>query len=195
MVTSLSQLDLSKSYSYADYLLWRFEERVELIRGKIMQMAAPSRIHQQVATNMIVLIGSTLRKSHCKIFPAPFDVRLPHYSPKKNLEVITVVQPDLCVICDPSKLDEKGCVGAPDIVVEILSPGNSKREMKDKFSVYEESGVKEYWLVSPTEKAVQVFRLNENGQFIGIQPYTEDDSLTTPILPGLSIPLREVFAD
>lgn len=195
MITSLSQLDPEKTYTYADYLLWQFEERVELIKGKIMQMAAPSRVHQQVTTNLIVLLGNSMRHSPCKLYPAPFDVRLPHFSQKKNKDVVTVVQPDLCVICDPSKLDDRGCIGAPDIVVEILSPGNSKREMKDKFVLYEESGVREYWIVSPIEKSIQVFRLNEQGAYYGIRPFIEDEDLITPILPGLNVPLKEVFAD
>lgn len=195
MITSLSQLDLNKSYTYADYLLWQFEERVELIKGKILQMAAPSRLHQQVSINLATILKNTSWKNPCKVYTAPFDVRLPHFSQKKNKDVVTVVQPDLCVICDPAKLDERGCIGAPDIVVEILSPGNSKREMKDKFALYEESGVREYWLVSPTEKAVQVFQLNAEGKYVGIQPFTEDDDLTTPILPALNISLKEVFAD
>lgn len=195
MITSLSQLDPEKTYTYADYLLWQFEERVELIKGKIMQMAAPSRVHQQLTTNLIVLLGNSMRHNPCKLYPAPFDVRLPHFSQKKNKDVVTVVQPDLCVICDPSKLDDRGCIGAPDIVVEILSPGNSKREMKDKFVLYEESGVREYWIVSPIEKSIQVFRLNEQGAYYGIRPFIEDEDLTTPILPGLNVPLKEVFAD
>ena len=195
MITSLSQLDPNKSYTYADYLLWQFEERVELIKGKILEIAAPSRAHQQVTTNLILAIGNALRHSPCKVYPAPFDVRLPHFSQKKNKDVVTVVQPDICVICEPTKLDDRGCIGAPDIVIEILYPGNSKREMKDKYAVYEESGVTEYWIVSLTEKAVQVFRLNEAGKYYGIQPFTEDDDLTTPILPGVNIQLKDVFAD
>lgn len=195
LITSLSQLDPNKSYTYADYLLWQFEERVELIKGKILEIAAPSRAHQQVTTNLILAIGNALRHSPCKVYPAPFDVRLPHFSQKKNKDVVTVVQPDICVICEPTKLDDRGCIGAPDIVIEILSPGNSKREMKDKYAVYEESGVSEYWIVSLTEKAVQVFRLNEAGKYYGIQPFTEDDDLTTPILPGVNIQLKDVFAD
>lgn len=195
MITSLSQLDPEKTYTYADYLLWQFEERVELIKGKILQMAAPSRAHQQVSINLSTVLRNAFWKSPCKVFAAPFDVRLPRFSQKKNKDVVTVVQPDLCVICDPSKLDDRGCIGAPDIVVEIISPGNSKREMKDKFVLYEESGVLEYWIVSPIEKSIQVFRLNEQGAYYGIRPFIEDEDLTTPILPGLNVPLRDVFAD
>ena len=194
MITSLSQLDLNKSYTYADYLLWQFEERVELIKGQILQMAAPSRAHQQVSINLATILKNAFWKSSCKVYAAPFDVRLPHFSQKKNMDVVTVVQPDISVICDPSKLDDRGCIGAPDIVVEILSPGNSRREMKDKYAVYEESGVQEYWIVSLSEKALYVFRLNEQGKYYGIQPFVEGDTLTTPVLPDINILLTEVFA-
>lgn len=191
-ITDLSQLDPNGTYTYADYLLWKFEERVELLRGKIARLAAPSRAHQAVSINLATLFKNALWNSPCKVYTAPFDVRLPKQTSK---DVHTVVQPDICVICDPSKLDERGCVGAPDLVVEILSPGNSKREMKDKFSIYEESGVQEYWIVYLAEKSVQVFRLNEEGRFVGIQPFVEEDDISTPVIPGLSISLTEVFRD
>ena len=195
MITSLAQLDPDKIYTYADYLLWQFEERVELIKGRIIQMAAPSRAHQEVSINLSTMLKNAFWKSPCKVYAAPFDVRLPYFSQTKNKDVMTVVQPDICVICDPGKLDGRGCIGAPDIVVEIISPGNSKRELKDKFTLYEESGVLEYWIVSPTEKTVQVFRLNDQSKYYGIQPFVDDDDLTTPVLPGLSIALKQVFAD
>ncbi|MDV7396126.1 Uma2 family endonuclease, partial [Arthrospira platensis SPKY1] len=109
-------------------------------------------------------VGNFFHKKPCQVFHAPFDVRLPK---KGQPEVYTVVQPDLCVVCDQGKLDEKGCMGAPDLVVEILSPGNTHREMREKYEVYEEAGVKEYWLVSPWDKTVLVYVLNEEGIFIG----------------------------
>jgi Uma2 family endonuclease len=195
MITSIEQLDLNKTYTYADYLTWQFEEYVELIRGRIMRMSVPSRYHQKVSGRFFTLISNRLWKSPCEVYSAPFDVRLPHFSQKKNKEVTTVVQPDICVICDPAKLDKKGCIGAPDLMIEILSPGNSKREMKEKYEVYEEAGVKEYWLVSLEDKCVFRFILNETGKFIGLQPLTEDDVLTTPILHGLDIVLKDVFEE
>ena len=115
------------------------------------------------------------------------------FSKVENNAVVTVVQPDLCVICDPEKLDDRGCIGAPDLVVEILSPGNSKTEMRDKFDLYEEAGVKEYWLVHPDERTVQIYQLNESGKYIGLRPFVDDDSITTPIVPGLMVDLRDVF--
>ncbi len=193
MVTSLSQLDPDKVYTYADYLLWKFEERVELLRGKIRQVAAPNRAHQRISGNVHHFLKNALWKSPCEVYAAPFDVRLTRFDKRKDMEVTTVVQPDLCVICDPEKLDVLGCIGAPDLVIEILSPGNSKTEMRDKFDLYEEAGVKEYWLIHPDERAVQIYLLNESGKYIGLRPFVEDDSITTPIVPGLTVVLRDVF--
>ena len=195
MITSLDQLDLNGTYTYADYLLWHFSERVELLRGKIFKMAAPSRKHQSINGNLYRVTANLLWKTSCKVYAAPFDVRLTRYSSLKNKEVTTVVQPDLCVICDPAKLDDRGCIGAPDIIIEILSPGNSRTEMKDKFELYQEAGVLEYWVVSPIERMVQVWKLNEQGFYIGLPPAVEGDILKTPIIPNLEIDLNDVFMD
>jgi len=195
MITSLSQLDPNGTYTYADYLLWQFEERVELLRGKIRQMAAPSRKHQGIVTHFTRVIANALWNSPCKVYVAPFDVRLSRFSKTKNKDVATVVQPDLCVICDPGKLDDRGCIGAPDLIIEILSPGNSRTEMKDKFELYQEAGVLEYWVVSPIERTIQVWKLTEQGIYIGLQPKVEGDILTTPIIPNLEVDVTEVFLD
>jgi len=193
MITSLKQLDLNAQYTYADYLTWQFQERVELLHGKIREMSAPNRVHQGISLNLSRLFANALWKSPCKVYAAPFDVRLTPFSQVKNTAVITVVQPDLCVICDPAKLDDKGCIGAPDLAIEILSPGNSKTEMKDKFDLYEEAGVLEYWIVFPGERSVQIFNLNEEGRYIGLQPNIESDIVTTPIIPGREVDLKDVF--
>ncbi len=195
MITSLDQLDLNARYTYADYLKWQLEEYVELIRGKIFKMAAPSRYHQDISINLSSHIKTYLLPSVCKVYAAPFDVRLPRFSEKMNKEIITVVQPDICVICDLSKLDKKGCIGAPDLIIEILSPGNSAKEMKDKYSIYEECGVKEYWMIFPEDKTLFRYILNESGKYFGIQPLIEGDILTTPILEGLEIKLTDVFKE
>ncbi|MBK9335099.1 MAG: Uma2 family endonuclease [Lewinellaceae bacterium] len=192
-ITSLSQLDPQGTYTYADYLTWKIQERVELLRGKIRQIAAPNRVHQGISGNLQRYFANALWKSPCKVYSAPFDVRLTRFNKLKNKEVTTVVQPDLCVICDPAKLDARGCIGAPDLVIEILSPGNSQTEMKDKFDLYEEAGVLEYWLVYPGERSVQIFQLNENGRYIGLRPYISGDTVTTPVVPGMEVPLADVF--
>lgn len=110
---------------------------------------------------------------------------------KASQEIYTVVQPDLCVICDSFKLDDQGCNGAPELVIEILSPGNSRREMKDKFDLYQEAGVQEYWLVQHQEEVVLVYSLNEEGQYIGLRPAV--DTIVSPLFPDLEIDLAEVF--
>jgi Uma2 family endonuclease len=195
MITSLSQLDLNGSYTYADYLLWKFEERLELIKGRIFRMSAPSRLHQKVATNLVRHLINHLHNSPCEVYFAPFDVRLVRHDKATNKDVTTVVQPDICVICDRSKLDKRGCLGAPDIMIEILSPGNSRKEMRDKYQAYQENGVKEYWIIHPGEKNVLVFRLNDEEIYYGLAPLVEGDILITPILPGLEIDVTDIFKD
>lgn len=189
-ITSLNQLDLNGVYTYADYLLWRLEERVELFKGKIFKMSpAPNVKHQKISRNLTIEIGSLFKHKTCQLFSAPFDVRLPQN--KGDEQIFTVVQPDLCIICDSEKLDERGCVGAPDLVIEILSPGNSKKEMKNKFELYEEVGVREYWVVHPTEENVLVYVL-ENGEFKGTKPVV-DDYITSYVFPDLKVHTNDVF--
>ena len=167
-ITSLDQLDPNGSYTYADYLLWQFTERVELLRGRIREMSAPNRKHQRISGNIQHFLSNALWKSPCQIYAAPFDVRLTRFNTLKNKDVTNVVQPDLCVICDPAKLDKRGCIGAPDLIVEILSPDNSRTEMCDKFDLYQEAAVLEYRVVNSTESVIQVWKLNEQGFYIGL---------------------------
>jgi Uma2 family endonuclease len=194
IITDISKLDLNGTYSYADYLLWHLEERLELIKGKIFKMSpAPNVAHQRISTQLQGAFFNYLNSKGCDLFSAPFDVRL--YSDKRsklaNKDIYTVVQPDLCIVCDENKLDERGCLGAPDLVVEILSPGNSKKEMNDKFELYEECGVREYWLVEPVENAVFVYVLGEKGTYMGLKPAT--DILRSTIFPDFEVNLKDVF--
>jgi Uma2 family endonuclease len=195
MITSLSQLDPNGSYTYADYLTWKFEEYVELIKGRVFQMAAPSRVHQKSCGDLYFELRKFFAQNPCDVYLAPFDVRLKRLNKATHQEIITVVQPDICVVCDKEKLDDRGCIGAPDLVIEVLSPGNTKKEMRQKYEVYEESGVKEYWLVNLTDKTVLIYRLNDDGKFIGLQPLTDDDFLTTPLFEGMNIPVQNIFED
>lgn len=197
MITSLNQLDFDKKYDYSDYILWKFKERVELLKGRLFPMAAPSIEHQIISGNLYLTLGNFLHKHECHLFHAPIDVRLPLPSHRVTKDKIdTVVQPDLCVVCDKSKLDKQTCIGAPDLVVEILSPGNSKREMKEKFDLYEEAGVLEYWIIEPANKFVFVYILEEKtGKYV--QKYTpvltEDETFESTVLEGLKVELKEVF--
>lgn len=195
-ITALSQLDLNKTYSYADYLTWQLSEMVELVKGKISQMApAPNVYHQRIERKLLVAIDFHLGGKKCEVFPAPFDVRL--YDRKKsileNKEIQTVVQPDLCVICNPDFLDIQGCNGAPDWIIEILSKGNSKREMQTKYALYQEAGVTEYWIVYPNDCAINQFVLNESGRYDLLNMFTDDDVVTPHLFPDLTIKLDDIF--
>ena len=195
-ITSLSQLDLNKTYSYADYLTWQFGEIVELVKGKISAMSpAPNVSHQRIELKLALEIGNYFKGKKCELFVAPFDVRL--YDRKKsilaNQDIHTVVQPDLCVICNPEFLDEQGCNGAPDWIIEILSKGNSKREMQVKYELYREAGVSEYWIVYPNDCAIHQFVLNENERYDLVKMFTDDDVATSYLFPELEIKLEEIF--
>ena len=193
IVTQFSDLDPEGYYTYADYLLWQFQERVELIKGKIFKMSpAPNTLHQKISISLASIIFVHFKPHRCQAFAAPFDVRLPVKDKKSRQS--TVVQPDLCVICDESKLDEQGCNGAPDWVIEILSPGNSRFEMREKFRIYEEAGVREYWIINPAERIVLPYVLNEAGQYSGLAPAGEEDQLRPHVFPDLAIDLKEVFS-
>ena len=197
-ITQLSQLDPNGTYSYADYLTWQLEESVELIKGKIMAMSpAPSRKHQTVITNLGGKLYQFFHKKPCNLFYAPFDVKL--YDRRKSLlkngEAFSVVQPDLCVICDKDKLTEQGCDGAPDWIIEVLSPGNSRKEVRLKFDLYEESGVGEYWLVFPYEQIVQQFVLDDNGKYQLRALYPGNEIAIPYLFPDLQIDLNDVFAE
>jgi Uma2 family endonuclease len=198
-ITQLSQLDLSASYSYADYLTWQLNEAVELIKGKIQLMSpAPNVKHQKLSIILSSRLFNYFEGKPCQVFSAPFDVRL--YDRKKSLlankDITTVVQPDICVICDCGKLDEQGCNGAPDWIIEILSKGNSKKEVKIKHALYAESGVKEYWLVYPYEEVVSQFVQNdENRQYQLTNNYAGDDVARPTLFPDLTIDLVKLFKD
>lgn len=189
-------LDFNKRYSYADYLTWMDDVRRELFDGFIKLMTpAPSRKHQGISFNLSGLFRNYLINKPCKAYYAPSDVRLPKVKSKKSdQDIYTVVQPDLYVVCDLSKLDDRGCLGAPDLIIEIISPKNSQRDTKDKFEIYQSHGVREYWIVGPADETVNVFLLDESGkyQFKGL--YAGDDKIPVNIFNGdLTIDLTEVF--
>jgi Uma2 family endonuclease len=197
-ILQLSDLDITNGvYTYADYITWKFDQTVELIKGKILQMSAPSRRHQGISWKMTLLIGNHFATHRCKAYAAPFDVRLydSRKSAKVNKDVYSVVQPDICIICDLDKLDDKGCLGSPDLVIEILSPGNSSKEMKLKKSLYEENGIREYWIIDPDHENAFQFHLLESGVYSPATIYVDDDILNCVIFPDLKIDLNEVFSN
>lgn len=189
-ITNFSDLDLTKTYTYSDYLRFRFKERVEIIKGYILKMSpAPSSNHQTISQNLNFKIYSFFSNQSCRVFVAPFDVRLAIKSTKKDT---TVVQPDLCVICDEKKIDARGCYGSPDLIVEILSPKNSKHDIETKFNLYQEGGVKEYWIVEAEQRIVLVYTL-KNEEYIGLKPFGEGEIIKSLLFPEMKISVDDVF--
>lgn len=195
-IVNLSQLDLQHGiYTYADYLSWKFEQAVEVIKGKILPMSAPSRKHQGISSELHGLIYNHFKGHPCKFYAAPFDVRLYDSvkSRQANKDILTVVQPDISIICDLSKLDDKGCLGPPDLVIEILSPGNSAKEMKIKKALYQENGIREYLIFDPEHDLAFQFHLIGDGIYSPPALFVSDDVFSSVIFPGLHFPLKEVF--
>lgn len=194
-ITDLSQLDPNGTYSYADYLTWKFEEVIELVKGKVLPMSAPSRKHQDLSWRLTIKIDTLFRNHRCKAYAAPFDVRL--YDKKKsvkaNKDIFTVVQPDLCVICDLKKLDDRGCLGSPDFIIEILSPGNSMREMKIKKDLYAENGVREYWIVDYDHEMLTRFQLEGEDRYGLAEIFVSTESVTSTVFPDFTVKLEDLF--
>ncbi len=199
-ITQFAQLDPEGSYTYADYLTWKFDEFVELIRGKVLRkMAGPSIQHQEVSQRLEYRIMTFLLqnapRSGCKMFHAPCDVRLTRSTGDGDARVKTVVQPDIFVVCDPTKIDQRGCLGAPDWIVEILSPGNLSHDTRTKFDLYEENGVREYWILDPGLKAVVAYALAATGRYELAAEYAAPGPMPVAAVPGLVLEWADVFAD
>jgi len=196
MITSLDQLDLNKKYTYADYLTWQITERVELIKGKIFKMApAPNLYHQQVSGRLFVALFTQLNLKKCQVFAAPFDVRL-HKKEASDKSTETVVQPDICIVCDKEKLDRKGCNGSPDFIVEILSLSTSKRDLQDKKELYAINKIPEYWIIHPTDGTVIRYLLEKgNKEYVFNGIFTLGDTLELVSIAGISIELNKLFFD
>jgi Uma2 family endonuclease len=206
-ITSIDQLDPKRRYTYADYLSWQIQERVELLRGYIRQMSpAPNDAHQRISVNLSAALKAFFKKKKCQVRHAPYDVRLAiaadtpisaqrrkSAKPLSDAEILTVVQPDVLVICDPRKIDKRGCLGAPDLVIEILSEGNNREDTGEKFSIYEAAGVPEYWIVHPAEQTVTVYTCNEKGRYVGSPPYAIGTAIQSPTLHPWELAVEEVF--
>jgi Uma2 family endonuclease len=155
---------------------------------------APSMAHQALCVELVHAIRSFLGKSGCRVFVAPFDVLLPDTPGQAEDEVSNVVQPDLAVICDPSRLRSFGCLGAPDWVIEILSPYTSRRDMAEKRSLYERHGVREYWVIDPGNRYIHVYLRAENGRYADPQVYVGTATVRSTVCPGFELRLAELFA-
>jgi Uma2 family endonuclease len=202
-------------FTYADYKEWELDEgeRFEIIYGEAYAMAAPNARHQEILGGLFNQFYNYLQDKPCKVYPAPYDVRLFY---KEDESDDTVVQPDITVVCDEKKRGHEGCRGAPDLVIEILSPSNTAIEMERKLKLYQEAGVREYWIVDPENNGVTVYRLQERidnapneesskeGMFALVKPedkviltytYKSADTIPVAVFPDLNITLEQVFAD
>jgi Uma2 family endonuclease len=197
--TKVEEPESPYGFTYADYLTWNFKERIELIKGKIFKMSpAPTILHQTISINIEKKITNFLDGSPCKMLHAPVDVKLKGKPFKKkklrNDEITTVVQPDIIVVCDEEKLKDNRCIdGAPDLIVEVLSPGNTRTETKYKLDLYEENGVLEYWVVYPEYTQIHVFLLDENEKYSKPIIYEANENISSSVLKGLSIPMNDIF--
>ena len=184
-----------KNFTYGDYITWPDEERWELIDGYAYNMSpAPSRRHQEISRELGRQIANFLVNKTCEVYSAPFDVRLPEADENEE-DIATVIQPDIVVVCDKKKLDDKGCRGVPDLIIEILSPTTSAKDMKIKLPLYERFAVKEYWVIYPIDNIVQLFKLNKKKMYGKPDVYTKEDKIKTPILEGLEVELELVFKE
>jgi len=199
----MMEMEMPKQYftkaptNYAEYLGTPDEERWEIINGVPYNMTpAPSRQHQKITGNLHLAFGNYLHKKTCDVYISPFDVRL-FTNGKNDNEIKDVVQPDLTIVCDPSKLDDRGCNGAPDLVVEVLSPSTFKRDKVEKLYLYRKAKVKEYWIIDLDREAIEIFRFDDDpDKFPDIQIYTlkDNDKVQVGIFDDLTIDLQDVFA-
>ncbi len=194
------QLDLTKRYTFADYLTWIDDKRRELWDGLIQLMSpAPSSKHQAASGNIhgeiYFYLKKERKKNECKIFDAPFDVRFPIDEEKDDKKIYTVVQPDIVIICDKNKIDNKGCLGAPDFIVEIISPSTAKNDIDYKYNLYEKEGVKEYWIAFPHEKIIQSFILKDK-KYVKNGVFAKDEKIPVHIFNNeLKIEINDIFED
>jgi len=179
----------AERYTYADYASWDDDNRYELIDGEVFMMSAPSVEHQGISGELFRQIANYLVGKKCRVFAAPFDVCLSG----KGDEDDTVVQPDILVICDKTKLDKQKCNGAPDMIIEVLSPSITKHDKLIKFNKYKQAGVREYWIADPVDKSVVVHILENGRYFIGA--YEGEGSIPVHVLEGCEIDLSGVFTD
>lgn len=181
-------------YTFADFLTWGEDERIELVDGEAIMMAPPSTAHQFISGELFRQLANYLEGKKCRAIPAPFAVRLFEQEGDSPEDVKTVVEPDISVVCDREKLDKQGCKGAPDLVMEILSPSTQRHDRLVKLDLYQRAGVREYWIISPEERTAQVFLL-ENGLLLPHEVYGKEDVAKVNVLDGCFVELSKVFSE
>lgn len=182
-----------EKYSYDDLLKFTDEKRYEIIDGVLFVMDSPSVLHQSLAGEIFNQIKNYLKGKPCKVFSAPLDIKIS--GEKDNKKERNVVQPDILVVCDKDKIQRKNILGAPDFVAEIISPSTSGRDRVEKLNLYQKYGVREYWLVSPAEKAIMVFLLNEQGIYTIPKAYYLEEKIKVNIFDDLYISLKEFIEE
>lgn len=180
-------------FTFADVLTWSKDERIEIINGEVFMMAPPSRIHQEVSGELFRQLANFLEGKKCRVYPAPFEVRLFEQNSDSPEDVDTVVEPDISVVCDQSKLDDCGCKGAPDMLIEVVSPSSLRHDRLVKLNLYQQAGVREYWIADPIGKSVQVFLLDNDGSLHIHEVYGPADIAKVIVLDGCFIELSKVF--
>ena len=181
-------------YTFADALTWGEDERIEIIDGEAVMMAPPLRVHQEISTKLVQQLANFLDGKRCKVYHAPFAVRLFEENGDRPEDVDTMVEPDITVVCDPDKLDKYGCKGVPDMVIEILSPSTRRHDLAVKYRLYQRAGVREYWIIDPDTKVVQVFRL-EDGLYNAPDVFTAGSVAPVGIWDDFSIDLSQLFTE
>lgn len=180
-------------YTFADCLAWDESTRIEIIHGEAIMMSMPLRIHQEILGELSRQLANFLEGKRAEVIFAPFAVRLFEKKGDPPENVDTVVLPDISVICDHNKLDEYGCKGAPDMVVEILSPSTQRHDQLVKLRLYQQAGVQEYWIVDPENQTVRVMLMDEDGRFQLHEVYGREELAKVNILDGCFIELAKVF--
>lgn len=179
-------------FTFADILTWNEHDRIELIGGEAVSMAPPSRIHQKICMELSRQLANYLEGKRCEVYPAPFGVRLFEEEGDRPEDVDTLVEPDITVVCDPGRLDQHGCKGAPDLVIEVLSPSSLRHDRFVKLALYQRAGVREYWIVSPEDRTVQVYTL-EGGILQPRAFYGPEEVAKVHVLDGCFLELCKVF--
>ena len=186
----------NEKWTYADYLTWPDDQRWEIIDGMAYSMSpAPTTSHQRILRKLAFTINTHLEGKQCELFLAPFDVRFAEQKNASDNYIDTVVQPDILIVCDKRKLDERGCNGSPDFIIEISSPSTGKNDLTLKFDLYQRHGVKEYWIVHPEEQTVMVFKIEEDGMYGKPERYAGDDTISVQLFGDLVVDLNGVFAE
>lgn len=183
-----------EKYTFADVLTWDEGERTEIINGEAFMLATPSSQHQAISMEISRQLANFLEGKRCRVYPAPFGVRLFEQDGDRPENVDTMVEPDISVVCDRSKIDKQGCKGAPDLIIEILSPSTRRHDRLVKLNLYQRAGVREYWIVDPDNESVQVFTL-EDGALKIREDYGAQDVAKVNVLDGCFIELSKVFSE